>query len=72
MTWYEAVVMVILDVLLLWIGFKLGQREGQRKNQAREEAIRLNAYSAGKENMADFYRTLVNRTTEQHDTKESS
>ncbi len=85
MTWQETLIMLGIFALLAFISFQLGQASERRRQDAREEAIRLQAYKDGRKSIIDeqnqrwsmmspeLYRAMymgVWTAPEKHNTKE--
>jgi uncharacterized membrane protein len=56
------VTVFLIQLLLVYIGYLIGRSAERRSNRSREEAIRKEAYRAGSEWSADFWRTRCSQT----------
>lgn len=62
MNWLATIALLCVGVLLAYLGWCWGVWVERRSNRSREEAIRKEAYRAGSEWSADFWRTRCSQT----------
>jgi uncharacterized membrane protein len=56
------VTVFLIQLVLVYVGYLIGRSAERRSNRSREEAIRNEAYRAGSEWSADFWRKRCSQT----------
>jgi hypothetical protein len=62
MGWMETIALVCVLLLLLYLGYERGRMDQRKHREAREEAIRAQAYKDGRKSMFDQIVSSSGRT----------